>query len=106
MEKEIKMSFKEYQEMVETIKKQKEALDKIKDGDGIILLDYRVGHRLNQFSCRVPKIEKGEFEVSRLLGKDLIDMYETIRELEYKLNKCENALRNKVKKESKSFWKR
>lgn len=103
MEKEIKMSFKEYQEMVETIKKQKEALDKIKDGDGIILLDYRVGHRLNQFSCRVPKIEKGEVEVSRLLGQDLNNMYETIRELEFELNRHRNRV-NQEKQSRSNFW--
>jgi hypothetical protein len=81
--KEIRLPYSEYKEMIDTIEKQNEALDKIKSVDGTIVIDNRYNYcrsRIDEVLYSIPKIMGGD-EAKAFLKDEFENLYKEVWEL-------------------------
>ena len=97
MEKELKMPLKEYQEMVDLIKKQNEVIAEFKKESRIVLIDNRY-HGVGYSSYGIPRIISADEDLAKeYLKKEFDALHENYNSVKKSLENYQKAERESVK---------
>ena len=101
--KEVKLPYSEYKEMLDTIEKQNQALEKIKEQRGTVVIDCRYGYcrsRIDEVLYSIPKV-MGQEEAKEFLKEEFDRLHRVVFEMrqEYEVWK-----HNENKKGVKKRW--
>lgn len=122
MEKIVNISYIEHEKMVETIKKQSEAIEEFRKGDNVVIVDSRVDRvyqdsemyrydPYQRYIDRIPVLLKdgGNKDIASL-KEDLDLAHESLLEMKEAISKKDSLLIEKIREiarlESLPFWKR
>jgi hypothetical protein len=86
--KEIRMNYAEYEEMINLIKTQQDAIEELKKQSNVILVDERHSHGpMGRFfySSRIPKIVGNSDKAKQMLKEEFDLLYIQTRNLESRI---------------------
>ena len=108
--KEIRMEYREYQNMVKTIESQEKIIEDFKKSKNVILIDERYDYyssRVNgRYGIRVPRIICDPSVAKIALKTEFENLQEKIKSIQKKIEEDElNNRREELNKKKKSwFW--
>lgn len=98
------MDYKEYEEMVETIKLLQSQLEEYKKGDNVVLVDERYDYRPNKFNWlahRIPKITGNTEKAKLMLQNEFNNLYNEFKNVQDSLRELQEQ---KSDENNKSWW--
>ena len=98
------MDYKEYEEMVETIKLLQSQLEEYKKGDNVVLVDERYDYRPNKFNWlvhRIPKIIGNTEKAKIMLQEEFNNLHDEFKIVQDSLRELQEQQSDK---KSKSWW--
>ena len=108
MEKEIRLPYKEYKEMLDLIEGQQKVIEKIKEEKGTIVIDSRDGYYRNyefkHLANSIPKII-GEDDANKFLKEDFNNLHARVEEMSRRFDSWKHERdMEKLKREVKKKW--
>lgn len=101
---EIRLPYSEYKEMLDTIKEQDKALQKIKEEKGAIVIDGRYNYcrsRIDEVLYSIPKV-MGKDEAKAFLKEEFDRLYKDVFEIRQEFESWKHH--NKKKDVKKRWW--